>query len=101
MWHVDQIESMLERPTHGQRGRRVQTDEGAEACAHGFVNQFEAATAGDHDEAFSSIDGVDLHRADQLDEGVVAADVFAAQQRFTVDVEIQRGVQSTLLRASC
>lgn len=93
MRNVDQIQVMLERPAHGQCGGSGQTDEGAEAGAHRFVDQFEAATAGDHHKALTRIDVSDLHRADQLVESVVPADVFAAQQRLTAGIEVQRRVQ--------
>jgi len=92
---VDQVQAVLERPAHGQRSRGGQADEGAEAGAYGFVDQFEAATAGDHDEALTRIEAFELQGADQLVEGVVAADVFAAQQCFAVGVEVQRRVQGT------
>ena len=75
---VDEIEIVLTRPLQGQAGRCREADQGLDAGTQDFLDQFEAATAGDDGQATLSIDALAQQRADQLVQRVVAPDVLTA-----------------------
>ena len=93
MGQVDQVQVVPARPLHGEcRGGR-EADQGAEAGTHRLVDEFQAAAAGDHGETGARVKLVPQDGADEFVEGVVAADVFAAQRQFAAGVDEERGVQ--------
>lgn len=94
---VDQVQLVAARPLHGQGGWRGEADQGADPGAYGLVDKLQAAAAGDHGEALRSIQSLSMQGADQLVEGVVAADVLATQAQLAMLVEIQRGMQGAAM----
>lgn len=64
-----------------------------------FLNQFQAATAGDDCRAAGQVDVLPHQRADQFIQGVVPADVFAAQQQLALAIHINGSVYGTAVLA--
>ena len=87
MGQVDQVEAMAPRPVHGQGGGGGQAHQGADTGAHRLVQQLQAAATGDQGEAPGAVDALAGEGADQLVQGVVAADVFAAQTNLALGVD--------------
>ncbi len=90
---------MLAGPLHREARGRRQADQGLDAGPQDFLDQFEAATAGDDRHAAGHRDLLPDQRADQLVEGVVPANVFATQQQFALGVHEQRGVDCAAVLA--
>ena len=95
MGQMNEVEVVLTRPLHGELSRCREADQRADAGAHGLVDQFQAAAAGDHDEAFARLAALQRQRADQLVQCVMPADVLTAEGDLSVAVDIQRRVQRT------
>ncbi|MNP16021.1 hypothetical protein D3C76_1083990 [compost metagenome] len=74
----------------GKAGGRRQADQGLDAGTQYFLDQLQAAAAGDDGQATLGVDALPQQGADQFVEGVVPADVFAAEQQFAVAVHEQR-----------
>ncbi|KPX59397.1 Unknown protein sequence, partial [Pseudomonas amygdali pv. lachrymans] len=80
-------------------GGRRQADQGLDACAQYFLNQFQAAAAGHDGDAACQGDVLTDQCADQLVQRVVAANVFTSQQQLAVTVHEHRSMHSATMAA--
>ena len=78
---------------------RDRADQGLDAGAQDFLDQFEAAAAGDNRQPASGRDLLADQSADQFVEGVVPADIFAAEQQLTFVIHEHRGMHRTAMLA--
>ncbi|MNP18718.1 hypothetical protein D3C76_1112100 [compost metagenome] len=76
---MDKVEVVPARPFHGEGGRGGEADQGGQAGTHRLVDKFQAAAAGDHGESGAGVEAFPQQGADQLVQGVMAADVFTTQ----------------------
>ncbi|MCY1394312.1 hypothetical protein D9M71_92280 [compost metagenome] len=83
---------MLACPLQRKPSGRGQADQGLDAGAQHFLDQLQAAAAGNDGNATGEGDLLANQRADQLVQGVVPADIFAAQQQLALIVHEQRRV---------
>lgn len=83
---VDEVEVVPARPLQGQAGGRRQADQGLDARAQNFLNQFQAAAAGNNRQAAVGRNLLADQRANQFIQSVMPTDVFATHQQFALAI---------------
>ncbi|MNJ68322.1 hypothetical protein D3C77_645590 [compost metagenome] len=96
---VNKVEVVLARPLQGKAGGRRQADQGLDTGTQHFLDQLQAAAAGDDGQATLAVDALAQQGTDQLVEGVVPADVFAAEQQLAMAVHEQRRMHGAAVLA--
>lgn len=94
---VDQAQLVAVCLLHGQDGWRGEADQGADPGAYGLMDKLQAAAVDNYGGVLHSVQFLPIQDADQLIEGVVAADVLATQTQLAMSIEIQYGMQGTAM----
>ena len=88
---------MASRPVDGQGGRGGKADQGGQSGPYGLVQKLQAATAGDHGKTLARVPTFAMQGTEQLVEGVMPADVFAAQADLVIGAVLIPGAAAPRL----